>query len=248
MKTGADISHHQDSFDAGRYYGSGEDFIFHKATERADFTSSAFASRWRDCAGKPRGAYHFARPTGGDADADAEAAHFVKVVRAAGWRPGDTWALDLEDNDGGLSPRQLLDWSDRWCARVRAALPSRGLFYSYIPFVINTMGNPGRIPGSCLGWIARYRTDDPYAPIKGIANAQPRGWPDPPHVWQCSNGITGCVKTVASVGKCDYNRMTDGAFDVLFGAGAATSRPWWLEPLSAGQLAQIKGAVVEGLQ
>ena len=127
MKTGADISHQQAQLRRRRYYASGEDFIFHKATERADFMSTpTFKGRWQACAGKPRGAYHFARRTGGDADADAEADHFIRVVKAAGWRAADTWALDLESNDAGLSAGALLAWADRWCARVRAALPQPG--------------------------------------------------------------------------------------------------------------------------
>lgn len=224
MKTGADISHHQATFDADRYYTSGEDFLIHKATEATDFVDDRFAARWRACGSRPRVAYHFARP-GVRGPVDQQADDFIAVVQVAGWRAGDAWALDLETNDGNLGPTQLVAWADRWCARVRAALPNRGMFYTYNRFVIETMGNPGRIPGDCLGWIARYRTDTPYAPIPGIPNAQPIGWPDPPHVWQCSNGEVGCIKDVASIGRCDYNRMTDEAFNILFTGGEPDMTP-----------------------
>jgi len=219
MRTGADISHWQGSFNAAQYKASGEDFIILKATENNTFTDGTFIARWRAArdASLPRSAYHFARP--GRASVDVQADYFINAMRNVDWQAGDSWALDLETNDGGLGPTQLVAWADRWCERVRAALPNRGKFYSYIPFIVNTMGNPGRIPGGCLGWVARYRTDTPYAPIPGVADPHPNGWPDPPHVWQCSNGESGCVKDVASIGRCDYNRMTDVAFAELFGGG-----------------------------
>jgi len=88
MKTGADISHHQRTFDAKRYKDSGEDFIILKATEGTQFTSRTFASRWRDAGARnlPRGAYHFARPGGA---VNPQADHFIEVVQAAGFRAGD---------------------------------------------------------------------------------------------------------------------------------------------------------------
>ena len=54
MKTGADISHHQKTFDAKRYKDSGEDFIILKATDAENgdlFTDDTFVARWHD-AGK----------------------------------------------------------------------------------------------------------------------------------------------------------------------------------------------------
>ena len=246
MKTGGDISHWQGSFNAATYYASGEDFLILKATERSDYVDPTFKGRWAACGNRPKGAYHFCRPTG--ADADSEADHFIRTVKAAGWTDRSTWALDMEDNDGGLSAAALVAWADRWCNRVRNALDGRGLFYSYIPFIRSTMGDPGRIPGGCLGWLARYASA-PYAPIGSNPHPQPKGWPDPPHVWQCSNGEAGCVKSVASIGKCDYNRMTDAAFATLFSADVEqAARPWWLEPLDAGQRAQLRATFVEALQ
>lgn len=211
MKTGADISHWQSSFNATQYKNSGEDFIILKATEGTSFTDPTFLSRWNaaEAIGLPRIAYHFARPA---SSATAQADKFVSVIKTAGWGRGCSWALDMESADG-QSPSQLVSWSDTFCNRVRAALPSKGLFYSYIPFIKNEMGNPGRIPGSCLAWIARYRTDNPYA----APYTKPTGWPDPPHLWQCGDGVAGCIKNVASIGKCDYNQMTDAAFQTLFG-------------------------------
>jgi len=203
---GADLSHHQATFDADRYFAAGEDFVFLKATEGAGFVDPTFRSRWQAAGARPRGAYHFARPGGSPVDAQAD--HFLDTVRAAGWRAGDVWVLDLEDA-GGLGPASLVAWADRWCTRVRAALGGRGLVYSYPFFIRFQLGDPGRIPGGCLGWWARYAA----TPYEGLF--RPGGWPDPPSLWQCSNGEVGCVTDIASVGRADYNRMTDEAFAEL---------------------------------
>jgi hypothetical protein len=230
MKTGCDLSHHQASFDAGRYFASGESFVILKATEGGSFTDPAFTGRWRAAAGHPRAAYHFARPGSGPVDAQAD--HFVAVVRVAGWRAGDAWALDLEDS-GGLGPATLLTWADRWCARVRAALGGRGLFYSGVAFVLEALGDPGRIPGGCLGWIARYRSDTPWA----APWRRPAGWPEIPAFWQCTNGEAGCVHDVVSVGRCDWNKATDAAFAALFAREEADV------PLTEAEWERLEGLI-----
>ncbi len=221
MKTGADTSHWQATFDAARYKTSGEDFIILKATENNNFTDATFAERWRSArsVGLPRAAYHFARP--GKADVDVQADYFINAARNAGWAAeGTSWALDLEANDGGFSSTQLIAWADRWCTRVRAALGGRGLFYTYPAFWNTRMGNPAIIPGGALGWWARYGAT-PY----GGLGFTVRGFTDPPAVWQCSNGQSGCVKDVASIGRCDYNHMTDAAFAELFTGGEPDVTP-----------------------
>lgn len=238
-KTGADISHYQGSFNPATYKAAGEDFVIVKATESTGYLDPTFKARWAAAgsAGLARAAYHFARP--GDGGPDAQADHFVRATKAAGWRSGDGWALDMEDA-GGVSAVGLLSWADRWCLRVRGELGGRGLFYSYVPFIRATMMNPGRVPGGCLAWVARYAA----APYQD-PHPRPNGWPDPPDCWQCGDGAVGCVKDVAGIGRCDYNRMTDGAFAALFGGAGAG---WWTEPLGANELAQIQGAFTRALQ
>ena len=214
MKTGADISHHQKTFDAKRYKDSGEDFIILKATDAENgdlFTDDTFVARWHD-AGRhklPRVAYHFARPSH---SMRAQADHFIKVVQAAGFHGGDAWALDLEHTEGQRSA-QLVDWSDKWIARVRAALGGIGLFYSSPVFITGSMGSPDHIPGGALSWVARYNKHI-QSPWQGLR--RPAAFPDPPAVWQRTDGNDGRTKSVASIGLCDFNEMTDAAFAALF--------------------------------
>ena len=214
MKTGADISHHQKTFDAKRYKDSGEDFIILKATDAENgvlFTDPTFVARWHD-AGRhklPRAAYHFARPSH---SMSTQADHFIKVVQAAGFHAGDAWALDLEHTED-QRPAQLVDWSDRWIARVNAELGGVGLFYSSPAFISGSMGSPDHIPGGALSWVARYNKTI-QSPWQGLQ--RPTAFPDPPAVWQRTDGKRGRTKSVASVGLCDFNEMADAAFATLF--------------------------------
>jgi GH25 family lysozyme M1 (1,4-beta-N-acetylmuramidase) len=241
MKTGADISHHQANFSPTEYKKAGEDFVILKATEHTSFIDPTFKARWAACktANLPRACYHFARTMRSSADTQAD--FFIKTVRAAGWNVHDVWALDFEDDENKLGVTACTAWAERFCNRVTEALGGPGLFYSYIPYIRATMGDPGRVPGKCLAWIARYRTDSPY--VGNFPLGKPNGWPDPPHVWQCGDGVNGCIKTVASIGKCDYNQMTDAAFAALFGSASAS---WWTQ-LGTDELAQIRGAFVKAL-
>jgi GH25 family lysozyme M1 (1,4-beta-N-acetylmuramidase) len=242
-RTGVDISHWQSTFVPSTYKAAGEDFVILKCTDGTNYVDPTFKARWAasKAAGVPRGAYHFARPSRSGADAQAD--YFVKTLRAAGFGDRDTWALDLEDEKSGLGAATLTAWADRFCDRVKAALGGPGLFYSYVPYIRGTMGNPGKVPGGCLAWVARYGPSPYAAPYP-----RPAGWPDPPDVWQCSNGEVGCVKSVASVGKCDYNRMTDGAYSALFSAEAAPAAEWWQRPLGVTELQQLQQAFTEALK
>jgi GH25 family lysozyme M1 (1,4-beta-N-acetylmuramidase) len=208
VRVGVDISHWQSvNLDPARGH---VDFVIVKATESSGFVDATFRARWQRlrALGIPRAAYHFAHAGGA---VRAQLDHFLSVVRAAGWHEGDSFALDLETADG-VSAAGLTSWADAWVNAAQAALGNPGMFYSYIPFITGTMGNPGHVPGGARAWVARYRTDSAYAPPLG----RPRGWPNPPDVWQCSNGEVGCVTSVPGIGRVDYNRMTEAAFAALF--------------------------------
>jgi hypothetical protein len=213
MRTGADISHWQASFDPVAYRAAGEDFVVLKATEGTAYTDPTFRARFvaAGAAGLARGAYHFARPA---TPPDAQADRCGAVARAGGWRAGDAWALDLEAADG-QGAAALYAWSAAWVTRVRAALGGPGLFYTYPFFWAATMGNPPRIPGGALGWWARYDAT-PRAP-----SAFSCALPDmTPCVWQYSS-----THPTATIGACDHNRMTDAAYAALFQGQEADVTP-----------------------
>jgi len=201
MKQGPDVSHHQAAVDlaAAKPHIS---FVMLKATEGATFTDSAFADRWATAGrlGIPRGAYHFARPGG---SWRAQADHFVLTLKAAGWQPGDAWALDMEVADG-VSAAGLVAWADAWGRAVTAALGKRGLLYTYPAFWTTWMASPDAIPGGMGGWWARY----------AAAPRAPAVWGNPPDVWQFSSSWE-----VPGIGPCDMNRMTDAAAAWIFGQG-----------------------------
>jgi GH25 family lysozyme M1 (1,4-beta-N-acetylmuramidase) len=217
-RIGPDISHFQEKVDLARAKPH-IDFVFLKATDGkkkrgAMFVDRTFASRWRQLAdlGIPRGAYHYARP---NTSPEAQAAHFIAVVQEGGFRAGDVAILDMEDRSAskGLSPSALRKWVDRWVAEVRRALPVQDVvLYTGIPYWTDRMGDPPRLPAGCIGMIARYNQRGPYVSPPG----RPRAWPDPPAIWQFTDGKKGRVTHIPGLGKVDTSEMTEPAFDGLF--------------------------------
>jgi GH25 family lysozyme M1 (1,4-beta-N-acetylmuramidase) len=217
-RIGPDISHFQEKVNLARAKGH-VDFVFLKATDGkktrgAMFVDRTFAPRWRQLAdlGIPRGAYHYARPNTSPAD---QAAHFIAVVQASGFRAGDVAILDMEDRKAsrGLSPSALRKWVDRWVAEVRRALPVQDVvLYTGIPYWTSQLGDPSRLPAGCIGMIARYNRRGPFVRPPG----RPRAWPDPPAIWQFTDGKKGRVTHIPGLGKVDTSEMTEAAFDRLF--------------------------------
>jgi lysozyme len=124
-----------------------------KATEGATFVNERFRAyrRWALDVGMLVGPYHFAYPTGGDAEDEAE--HFIRIVgRLNQLRP----VLDMEIDPGELRTR-LTPWSRSWNRVVVAALGSGPLFYSY-PYFIRYM-RP-RTPIGYGLWLASYGPND----------------------------------------------------------------------------------------
>jgi hypothetical protein len=216
---GPDISHHQDRVDLARAKPH-LDFVFLKATDGVKtgstmFVDDTFGSRWQRLAdlGIPRGAYHYAIP---NTSAAAQAAHFVSVVRQNGFGPGDAAMLDMEDIKAsrGIQASDLRAWVRRWVADVRQALQLREVvFYTSIPYWTRQMGDPARLPTGCIGMVARYNKLGPYVrPLR-----RPAAWPEPPAIWQFTDGKSGRVRNIPGIGKVDCSEMTEAAFDGLFG-------------------------------
>jgi lysozyme len=124
-----------------------------KATEGATFVNERYRAyrRWALDVGMLVSPYHFAYPSGDDAQEEAE--HFIRTVgKLDQLRP----VLDLEIDPGELRAKLTL-WSRRWNEAVVNGLRSEPLFYSY-PYFIRHM-RP-RVPiGSGL-WLASYGAND----------------------------------------------------------------------------------------
>lgn len=190
---GVDISHHQSGrLDLKAARAAGVRWLYVKATEGTSVTDRLHRKRVRQArtAGLPVGAYHFARPEG--RDAVAEAKYFLAHIDL---RAGDMVPmLDLEDT-GDLTLPQLTEWTGAWVRTVEHELRRRKLAGKpviYTPFNL-TKGF------GCLLWVARY-SDDFRAPVI------PRPWVRAA-IWQHSNGRLGPVKSVPGLGRVDVNAL-----------------------------------------
>jgi GH25 family lysozyme M1 (1,4-beta-N-acetylmuramidase) len=220
---GPDISHHQKEKNVDLAKAKPHvDFVFLKATEGTTFVDETFKTRWQKLAqlGIPRGAYHFARP----GDASAQAAHFVKVVKTQnGFRAGDVAIIDVENTTkephlwDGTTPTALRAFIDRFVKDVRQDLPVQTVvLYTGIPFWNKNFGHPPKLPANCVGWLSRYRKEGPY----GGDFPRPAAWPDPPDIWQFTDGIPGEGKPkprdIPGIGTVDTSEMTEACFQRLF--------------------------------
>lgn len=181
-----DTSHHQDyRIDFAAAKKAGIKGQYHKATEGTGFRDPDYATRRAAAkkAGLAFGAYHFARPSNGDAD--DEARHFLSVAKP---RPGDLLpALDLETTEG-LSIGSLRGWAKEWSRIVSAACGGHDPVV-YSPWDL-------QVPG--LRWRPRYND----------ANTPPAL---PWDVWQFSNGVLGVPDRVAGFpGATDLNTLRKG--------------------------------------
>jgi GH25 family lysozyme M1 (1,4-beta-N-acetylmuramidase) len=222
-RVGPDISHHQEEKNVDLAKAKPHvDFVFLKATEGTTVVDETFKTRWQKLAqlGIPRGAYHFARP----GDASAQAAHFVKVVKTQnGFRAGDAAIIDVENTKkephlwDGTTPTALRAFIDRFVKDVRQDLPVQTVvLYTGIPFWNKNFGHPPKLPANCVGWLSRYRKEGPY----GGDFPRPAAWPDPPDIWQFTDGIPGEGKPkprdIPGIGTVDTSEMTEACFQRLF--------------------------------
>jgi hypothetical protein len=102
-----------------------------------------------------RGAYHYARPRAGAANAIAQARHFVSVtgtLRSSGDLPP---VLDLERSDG-LKPAALISWTSAYLKEVSRLTGRTPIIYTYPAFWRSSMANTKAFTRYPL-WIATYR-------------------------------------------------------------------------------------------
>jgi lysozyme len=186
---GIDVSHWQGEIDWQAVKADGVRFVFAKATQNSVDPRYAQNKAGAEAAGVPFGAYHFADPIGGTANAVAQADLFVDAadLRGRNLLP----VLDFE-TDNGLSPRALRRWARAWLDRVEQRLGVKAIIYTNFYFWRDEVGNPSSFAeqGHPL-WIARYDAPGPLVPADNWAG---NGWT----LWQHSstgrvNGIEGDV-------------------------------------------------------
>lgn len=189
---GVDISHHQSgTLDFALARRAGVLFVYHKATEGTHFVDDHYASRREQVkkAGLVYGAYHFARPSVGDAKAEAQ--FFIKVAKPT---PGDLKpVLDLESTEG-LSPQQLDKWAREFTDEVKKLTGFDCIVYT--PFSLPSLAH-------LQLWVARYSNSN-TAPVI------PKPW-DHASIRQFSNGVFGVPNKVLGLGNVDLNTFGPGA-------------------------------------
>lgn len=188
---GVDTSHHQGGrIDVKAAQAAGVRWWYVKATEGTTFVDSTYRRRVREArrAGMPIGAYHFARPDGDDAAAEARFFLEHSDIRVGDMLP----MLDLEEMED-LSLSELTTWTGIWVTTVKRTLAGRGMAAQPIIYTRFNLGDGF----GCMLWVARY-SDDFRAP------AIPTPWRRAA-IWQHSDGQFGAVKNVPGFGAVDAN-------------------------------------------
>lgn len=245
MELGADISHHQPTFDAAAYRQSGRRWVALKVSESTGFVDSTFADRAR----RARGAglyvvgYHFAHPGN---PATAEAQHLISTATDL----VDTWALDMEVSAAAAaaasgsvtSRRQDVPWTDADLDVARRARRQRVL--DVTRWVTSPVAVPTSVWAWSDAWVKQVRQalggvgvfyTYPFFWRDALGNAAALpggalGWwaryaADPyAGLGWTVNGFEhppACWQytdggSVPGIGTCDDNRMTDAAFAALF--------------------------------
>jgi GH25 family lysozyme M1 (1,4-beta-N-acetylmuramidase) len=156
---GIDVSHWQGTIDWAKVRAAGKKFAFIKASEHTSFVDDKYQTNRTNAKanGILVGAYHFARPNLGTADAYAEADHFIAT---ANWKSGELRpVLDLEDT-GGLSSSELQTWVKAFVNRIYDRTGVRAIIYVSPSFWSTKMGNSTWFAqnGYDVLWIAHWTT------------------------------------------------------------------------------------------
>ncbi|MDQ1727837.1 MAG: lysozyme [Frankiaceae bacterium] len=141
-------------------------FAFIKATEGSTYKNPYFfscAGRTRSgdwaataTAGVARAAYHFAKPNLPISDAVAEARYFVSAIGNQQLPGTLAPVLDLEDNSSGLTPAQLILWTQTWLDTVRRLTGRIPIIYTYPNFWATSMAGSQAFHAYPI-WMADYR-------------------------------------------------------------------------------------------
>lgn len=157
---GIDVSHHNGSIDWKKVKESGYVFAFIKITEGVTFYDKRFLENYTKAKanGLFVGAYHFARPSKGDAIDEAN--YLVDTLMNQGcFQKGDLPpVLDLEANDSKLSKAEIVNWVHQWINRVKERIGVQPIIYTYRDYANTYLDESLKhIPL----WYARYGVNKP---------------------------------------------------------------------------------------
>lgn len=192
LLTGIDVSHWQGRINWPRVQRAGVRFVIAKATDGLSGADGRYHrnARMARRAGLMFTAYHFARPAGGVANAQAQADFFV--ARAKLQSSDLVPALDLETT-GGLGHVALERWVLAFLNRVQHRLGVKPMVYTSPGFWTGAMANTRAIvrAGYRVLWVAHWDTAHPSVPAKRWNG---NGWT----IWQWTKcgriaGIRTCV-------------------------------------------------------
>jgi GH25 family lysozyme M1 (1,4-beta-N-acetylmuramidase) len=148
-------------------------FAFIKATEGGGYRNPQFSADYAAAisANVVRGAYHFARPSGGSpaeiaSNATAESNQFTTALGSLDGPGNLPPVLDLEDA-GSLNSDQLVLWVHTWLDQTAKATGRTPIIYTNPSFWTGNMANSTAFAGYPL-WLATYGVASP--PVIG-------GWP-----------------------------------------------------------------------
>ncbi|MEF2975814.1 GH25 family lysozyme [Subtercola sp. YIM 133946] len=254
---GMDVSGWQPTVDWNAAWANGGRFVYIKATESNDYTSSHFAAQYSGATavGMIRGAYHFANPH--ESTGAVQANYFVN--NGGGWSAdGRTLPpmLDIEydpyaGSDGtdacyGLNSAQMVAWIADFSNTVLARTGIRPTIYTTTGWWKTCTGNNGAFGANPL-FIARWPQN-----MSDGAGALPNGW-NSYAVWQYAdagvfpgdqdlyNGDYSALRAFASNGTApangttlDSNYITALYHDYLGRVPSASDIVFWENALADG--------------
>lgn len=165
---GFDISGFQPTTNWSGAVSAGYKFVFIKATESTDYTSSYFQTQWVNAgkSGLLRGAYHFAQP--GQSSGAAQANYFYNNGAAMSTATPGTLppVLDAETAKcGGLNKSQMVSWINSFMSTLKSLTGRTPIIYTYQSWWSSCTGNNAALSKAYPLWVA-----DPTPP----AADQPR--------------------------------------------------------------------------
>ena len=217
---GIDVSNWQGAINWSKVAASGVRFAFLKASQGTTYTDPTYATNHSAAraAGVRVGAYHFAVPKGSTwagitANATTQADYFIATAHpaASDLRP----VLDVE-RTGGLTPAQLVRWTNAFVSRVAALVHARPIVYTSPYFWQTELGDSQSTAVVADLWIADWTTaSSAWVPANDWAG---KGWA----FWQHSS--TGSVNGIS--GRVDLDRLAGTSLTpYLVGSLPENTRP-----------------------